>query len=261
MLRIARIDNLSARPYTLVAPAFPADVMPCTPSEVYSRAVTGMCDAALLPVARLRELQDRYEPFGPYGIAAHGPAYSVRVFSRTRLESAVTSGRPVYLTPKSQTSRELFALLCRRDFGCEPVTTIHAEEAAARLLIGDEALDTSREELTWSHQCDLGQWWFDRSRLPFVFARWIVRRDLSGDERDLLRRWLEETTALAESPDGMRCLAEAGIPGVDAAEAESAARRYFSSIHARLTLADLHGLSAFLRLQEEREHDLWVKSA
>lgn len=261
MLRIARIDNLSARPYALIPPAFPADVMPCTPTEVYGRAVRGLCDAALLPTARLRELQDRFEPVGPYGIAAHGPAYSVQVFSKLPLEQVVIEGRRVHVTEKSQTSRELFALLCRHSFGCEPLLTIRPEDADARVLIGDEALDTTRGEYAWPYRRDLGQWWFDAMRLPFVFARWVVRRDLPHDERDFVRQWLEETTMFAASPEGMRCLAEAGFPNLTGAAASKRAQEYYAGIHARLTLFDLHGLSVFLRHQEAREQDSWVKSA
>ncbi len=261
MLRIARIDNLSARPYALVPSAFPADVMPCTPTEVYSRAVRGYCDVALMPVARLRELQDRFEPLGPYGIAARGPAHSVAVFSKLPLEHVVAERRPVHVTQKSQTSRELFAILCRHSIGCEPVLTIRSEEADARLLIGDEAADTAREESRWPHRCDLGQWWFDIMGLPFVFARWVVRRDLQRDERRLVRQWLEETTVFAASPEGMRYLAEAGFPNLTGAAAARRAKEYYTSIHARLTFYDLHGLSVFLRCQETREQEQWVKSA
>lgn len=77
MLRITAIGNLAARAFGLAPPPFPADVMPCASTEVYSRAATGMCDAALLPAACLRGLQHVVGPPGAYGIATAGPAHSV----------------------------------------------------------------------------------------------------------------------------------------------------------------------------------------
>lgn len=261
MLRIATIDNLSARAYTLVTPAFPADVMPCTPTEVYSRAARGLCDAALLPVARLRELGDRFEPLGPYGIACAGPVRSVVLFSKRPLERLLAEGRPIHVTKKSQTSRELFTLLCREEFRVEPVLANNPENAEARLLIGNEALDRTREELAWPHRRDLCGWWHEQTGFPFVFARWVASRDVPREERAMLNEWLEETVTHSESDGGLATLAEGGLDLLDAGAGIEAARTYYTSLHARLSQLDLFGLGTFLRRQEAREVELWAKTA
>lgn len=261
MLRIATIDNLSARAYTLLTPAFPADVMPCTPTEVYSRAARNLCDAALLPVARIRELGDRFEPLGTYGIACSGPVRSVVLFSKRPLERLLAEGRSVHVTKKSQTSRELLTLLCRDEFRLEPVLANNPDNVEARLLIGNEALDRTREELAWPYRRDLCAWWYEQTGFPFVFARWVIRHDVTLEERAMLNEWLEETVGCSEGAAGLNALAEGGLDLFDGEAGMDAARAYYTSLHARLNQLDLYGLSTFLRRQEAREEELWAKTA
>ena len=61
------------------------------------------------------------------------------------------------------------------------------EPTDAFLLIGDEALRQRRGVPGYPHLYDLGEEWHRWTGLPFVFARWVVRRDLNDDKV----RWLE----------------------------------------------------------------------
>ena len=261
MLRIATVDNLSARAYTLLPPAFPADVMPCTPTEVYSRAARDMCDAALLPVARLRDVQDRYEPAGCYGIACLGPVQSVALFSKRPMERIFAERVAVHVTQKSQTSRELFLMLCQGEFGVEPPLANNPEETDARLLIGNDAFDAAREELSWPYVKDLCGWWREQTGFPFVFARWVSRRGLEPERRRMLLEWLDESAVRAESPAGLAQLADAARPLFKGDDGRERALHYYRAVRPRLTPLDLSGLSVFLRRQEEREGALWAKTA
>jgi hypothetical protein len=86
-----------------------------------------------------------------------------------------------------------------------------------------------------------------------------VRREVIAEDRLLLREWLEETVSFAESPEGVARLAEAGVAELPGPDAARFAARYYRDVRPRLTLADLHGLSEFLRVRGEQEP--WVKTA
>ena len=52
--------------------------------------------------------------------------------------------------------------------------------ASAQLLIGDDAI-RRRKSGEFTHVVDLGQEWHELTGLPFVFALWAVRADVSSD--------------------------------------------------------------------------------
>lgn len=248
MLRIAAIDNLSARAYTLVRPQFEASFTGGTPTEVHRQLQSGQCDAALLSVARLAEHAPHYEPLGSFGIACRGKVQSVVLFAQDGVERLLDQALPIHVTQASQTSLQLLYVLCRQTYRRAPVFAAHAPHARARLLIGDEAISTSRPEYAWPLHYDLCAWWFEQTQLPFVFARWVVRRDLAAERKAALLEWLEATVAVAESESGQhrmtRRLMRQGLGKAQAAQ-------YYQQVRGRLTLEDLLGLELFLRRQRE----------
>jgi chorismate dehydratase len=64
---------------------------------------------------------------------------------------------------------------------------------AAWLVIGDQALKMAAQPgvQQWSYVTDLATAWWDWQKLPFVFARWIVRRDAPTETRQRLEQVLQ----------------------------------------------------------------------
>lgn len=259
MLRLATIDNLSARSFLLVPPGFDARIEAGPPTWTYARMAAGGCDAALLPLARLRDLRETVEPLGAYGIACEGAVFSVLLFTKRPLAEIVGAGLPVYISEQSQTSRLLLSFLCELEFGSSFTEGHDPGEAQARLLIGNDATDLRREEYRWPGMRDLGQWWYRLTGLSFVFARWVVRRDLSAEKKTLIRGWLEENAGLASTPEGIDRLAEAALSSGLLYSSKPFAKLYYARVHPRLTMRDLHGAARFSNMQEEGK--TWVKIA
>lgn len=252
MLCLATIDNLSARSFGLAPPGFPARIEAGSPTETYERMAAGNCDAALLPLARLSELRDVVEPVGAYGIACEGAVFSVLLFAKRPLARIIADGQPVYVSEKSQTSRLLLSFLCELEFGKSFTAGRDPGKAQARLLIGNDAADFRRQEYRWPGMRDLGQWWFRLTGLPFVFARWVVRRDLDAQQKTLIRDWLEENTGLASTPEGIEDLAGTAITQGLLYPQKAFAKLYYTRVRPRLTMNDLRGAERFLNMQEER---------
>src|SRR6266568_1297794 len=80
--------------------------------------------------------------------------------------------RTVAVTPESATSVVLTRVLLE---GAEHVPL--GQEADAKLLIGDAALQSAFEDPTPHY--DLGRLWLERTGLPMVFAVWAAREPLA----------------------------------------------------------------------------------
>lgn len=175
-LRVGRLPYLNAHPFHAGwrGPE-PAWVM-AAPRRLAGLVGRGEVDAALVASRDAHALADRFRPLGDLGIARHGAVESVLLFSRVPATSL--AGRRVALTGESRTSRALLRILLRRALGVrDPVYVDDPEAADAWLAIGDTAL-VARAARAWPRVLDLGEAWAAWTGLPFVYARWVVRRDL-----------------------------------------------------------------------------------
>ncbi|MBE0598543.1 MAG: menaquinone biosynthesis protein [Desulfuromonadales bacterium] len=125
-----------------------------------------------------------------FSISSRGPVQSVLLFSPG--EPGSLAGQPIALTGESATSVHLLHLLLREFYGLpevvaavptEPVEELLAAGRPA-LLIGDRALRASLAPPPGMRIYDLGELWYHHTRLPFVFALWILRRPAAAGKRD-----------------------------------------------------------------------------
>jgi len=248
MLRIACVNNLSARAYLETPSPAGAVISPMTPRDILRAVREGGCDAALLPVAALPHAHG-YDDTLPFGIACTGPVTSVALFSRLPLDALLSSGAEVHVTRESVTSARLLEHLMLARYGRHLPICVDGGDAPARLLIGDAAM-MAQASGAWPHVYDLGAWWLETTGLPFVFARWVVRRGLERHAASRISRWMEAAAALGAS--------EAGRARLCDASAALAPRPMLDSYYRRLRLAlspdDLRAVAEFGQLLEKTPH-------
>jgi len=129
-------------------------------------------------------------------ISSRGEVYSVIVAHGGKLARI----EQIELDPASETSVALLrCLLAQRglsprlvrniDFESVPGLQPAAPPQRARLLIGDQAI-RFREKYRGYNVWDLGEEWSDVAHLPFVFALWLIRPEVSDAEEiaDALRQ-------------------------------------------------------------------------
>lgn len=141
-------------------------------------------------------------PLGDFGIAVEELARSVLLFARRPVEEL--GGARIGVTGESSTSVRLLKVLLENRYGLAPVEYVSTKEprSDAILLIGDAALNNRHGLPSYRRVYDLAALWREWTGLPFVFARWIVRRDLNEEARDLLVTLLEQSL-------------ERGLSGID----------------------------------------------
>jgi chorismate dehydratase len=154
-------------------------------------AEEGRVDAGVIPVVDAWRLKDTFEPVGSLGIAVKRRAMSVLLFSKrpwNDLENA-----PIGLTDDSSTSARLLqVLLNQRDGRAMNFRTGFHPTDEARLVIGDAALIPEPGFLRdFPMVIDLGEEWARWQGMPFVFARWMVRRSINDNWKNQLEDALE----------------------------------------------------------------------
>lgn len=241
-LRVGMIAFTNASPFRLVPPSFAVDWVLGDPAFLSRQMMEGALDACLLPIGAMQQLHGRVVPLGPYGIACRGHVLSLRLFSRVPLAELLGPDRSVFITPRTTTTRLLVQELFEMEYQRKPRITEDFDRADARLLIGDDAMDLSREEFRWPVAKDISEWWFEQTGLGLVFAQWVVASGISQKSVDALHAWLEENVRYSETPAGRDALRSAGIKAGWSAEM---AELYFDRLDFRLEEFHLQGMDMF----------------
>ena len=178
-VRVGAVSYLNAKPlyYGLEAHAPGVELVMDLPSRLADRLAAGDLDVALIPsVEYLRGAGRGYEILPGFAIAAHGPVWSVKLFSRVPFDQV----RRLALDEGSRTSQALARVWLDAAHGVRPerveILPMGASPlestADAVLVIGDRAMRVP--DAPWHAVVDLAEAWRDLTGLPFVFALWVA---------------------------------------------------------------------------------------
>ena len=171
---------------------------PMSPRALGLEAEKGAIDAGAMSLVDYLKLSETFEPVGSFGIGLKCEAQSVLLFSKKPLADL---GGTVAVTDETSTSFRLLQILLEAHYGRTGVrygriasSVLFDGDADALLLIGDEALNAKRDGIRgFPVVTDLGQEWFNWQRLPFVFARWEVRRKLPNETKVIIESFIQNS--------------------------------------------------------------------
>lgn len=212
------------------------------PSRLADALSNGQLDVALIPSIEYFR-RPGYEVISDACVAARGEVLSVKLYCRVHPGQI----RTLALDEGSRTSAALTKVILAERYGVIPKTEPLRMESAttdssadAVLLIGDRAMHSPEESFV--EVMDLGQFWYDWTGLPFVFAMWVARREVN-------------TEGVDEALSHARDLGIANVADIAREEAprlgipETLAHNYLSrNLHYHLTSAERSGLKLFSEL-------------
>jgi chorismate dehydratase len=212
------------------------------PSRLADALSNGQLDVALIPSIEYFR-RPGYEVISDACVAARGEVLSVKLYCRVHPGQI----RTLALDEGSRTSAALTKVILAERYGVIPKTEPLRMESAttdsgadAVLLIGDRAMHSPEE--TFVEVMDLGQFWYDWTGLPFVFAMWVARREVN-------------TEGVDEALSHARDLGIANVVDIAREEAprlgisETLAHTYLTrNLHYHLTSAERSGLKLFSEL-------------
>lgn len=212
------------------------------PSRLADALSNGQLDVALIPSIEYFR-RPGYEVISDACVAARGEVLSVKLYCRVHPGQI----RTLALDEGSRTSAALTKVILAERYGVIPKTEPLRMEslttdshADAVLLIGDRAMHSPQESFV--EVMDLGQFWYDWTGLPFVFAMWVARREVN-------------TEGVDEALSHARDLGIANVADIAREEAprlgisETLAHTYLTrNLHYHLTSAERSGLKLFSEL-------------
>ncbi|UCH25312.1 MAG: menaquinone biosynthesis protein [Trueperaceae bacterium] len=195
---VQKIERLGIVSYSNVAPLHwqlepwpEAEFVSGVPTELNAKLLDGTIDLTLISSIEFLRHRHLLKALPDFSIATLGPVYSVMLFHWRPWREL--GGSQIAVTTHSATGTELLRILLETsgiEAGFVPMPPRLDDMLAsceAALLIGDTALVEAvmgreiggRKPLV----TDLGEAWFNLTKLPFTFAVWASRRDTPPSER------------------------------------------------------------------------------
>jgi chorismate dehydratase len=241
-VRVGAVQYLNTKPLVHGLAGLGLDVSFDLPSRLADRLASGQLDVALIPSIELFRGAG-YRAVSDACIGCRGPVMSVRLFFRTQ------PGRVARLAVDegSRTSATLARVLLAERFGIHPAVEplpigagLDDTSADAVLLIGDRAIGSHRGsfQLVW----DLGDEWCRWKGLPFVFAVWAARADVSADDLARIEPLLATARNAGKANLAAIASAEAAAHGLTVPQCLSYLR---DNLHYDLGPREREALSAF----------------
>jgi len=221
------------------------EFVPLVPSTL-SDAVRGeKIDAGPVPSVTMFEKNESYEPLGDFCIATVAKSRSILFFSRKPIGEL--DGARIGVTSETFTSARLLKVLFAQLYRVQPseYVSIH-EPNKGFLMIGDDALRNRKGINGYPYVTDLGEVWYDRTGLPFVFSRWVVRTGLPREQKDYLNRVIE--AAMDEGWKHFDAMVADKIKELDMTRAEI--REYLDGFHYRLGAVERESIAKFRELDQ-----------
>ena len=211
-IRVGRVPYLEAEPFYFDMERRGIELRQTTPRELGDALANGELDAGPAHLSDAFRLEDRFEPVSGFCFSTQSRAVSVSLYSQ--LPMAELGGVAIGVSDEDVTAAKLLEVLLRRKYGVEPGEfavrpgdVIRPDESFdAFLLIGNRALRRRRGARGFPHRFDLGAEWTQWTNLPFVFSRWVMRKDMDDREKATLEDSLY--VGLEEGVDGLYHLNE-----------------------------------------------------
>jgi len=200
-LRIGHISYLNCVPFfqNLRCRGFSGEIVSGVPSELNALLACGAIDLSISSSFEYAKNARQYLLLPDQSISSRGAVQSVLLFSRKALKNL--TGEEILVTGESATSIHLLQVLLREYFGCSALSCRVPEGSVEQviatggtaLLIGDRAMQAHPPYGT--RVFDLGELWWRKTGLPFVYALWILREETAHAEPEAVRRFMEQLEA------------------------------------------------------------------
>jgi chorismate dehydratase len=180
-----------------------------TPRPLALATATGAIDAGPVPLADCFRLEDRFQPVAGFCIASVQDTGSCLLFSTKPIDAL--AGAYIGVTDEASTALQLLHILLHIRYQVQPAAYGPPQASHdAFLLIGDQGLRQRLGVPGFPYIYDLGAEWHAWTGLPFVFSRWLVRKEAAPKDKAIL-----EEALYVGLEDGVDALCQVAQPRQD----------------------------------------------
>ncbi len=212
-------------------------ILTATPKEIAQKLKNKELSAGQLSLYEYLKHKDKFVLLNDLCISSIKEVFSVCLFTSFKLEEL--QNKNIELNSESTTSNELLKVLFKNYLKIN-IKESENFNADAKLLIGDNCL---KEKLlnNYKYNYDLALLWNEWQKLPFVFAVFVIRKDLTIKEKEIinnniliLKNNLQNNLLRLEEIDFKH---EIFI--------NEFIRKYYSYLNYQLTLKELNSIEVF----------------
>jgi chorismate dehydratase len=246
-LRIGHVPYLHAEPFYIDMARRGLALTELVPRAVAVAAANGEIDAGPVPLVDCFRLEDRFQPVAGFCIASIEDAGSSLLFSSKPI--AALAGAHIGISDEASTAPRLLDVLLRLKYQVQTAAYGPLEAShEAFLLIGNQGLRQRMGAPDFPYIYDLGAEWHAWTSLPFVFARWMVRKDVSPRDLALL-----EEALYVGLEEGVDALCEVAEPRQDLVMLPRDIATYIQGFRYFIGRSELQAIDRFRRYLQQRE--------
>lgn len=210
-INIGRVPYLSCEPFYFDMERRGIELTSLVPSALAAAAQEGQIDAAPFPVVDCAGLEAEFSYMTGFCIATISSAASVVLNSTQPIQEL--AGASIGVSEEAATAPKLLQVLLTQKYNIEPAAYVSPQDSPQALLhVGNLGLRNRGGMRGFAHHYDLGSEWHDWTGMPFVFSRWMVRKDLERPQAAIiedalyvgLQDWADGLFRLSESRDNLR---------------------------------------------------------
>lgn len=184
-LTVGRIPYLSCEPFYFAMERRGIALYDVIPSTLAGAVARGEIDAGPMPLVDCFRLDEQLRLLSGFCVATIRKAVSVVLHSKQPIQEL--TGARIGIPGEAVTSFRLLQVVLALKYQVQSVAYVTLEDAYdGLLLIGNEGLRQRHGAWGYPHTYDLGEEWYQWTGLPFVFARWIVRKAIDPKEAAML---------------------------------------------------------------------------
>ena len=184
-IKVGRIPHLSCEPFYYDMERRGIELHDVETKQVAAAAENGEIDAGPVPLVDCFRLEDHLQPLSGFCIASVNKAVSSNLYSKRPVQNL--GDAHISATDEDPTSLRLLQVLLSLKHNVQPAAYDGVEDSCdALLLSGNQGLRRRRGVRGYPHKYDLGEEWREWTGLPFVFARWMVRKDMDPKDTAML---------------------------------------------------------------------------
>jgi chorismate dehydratase len=184
-LTVGRVPYLSCEPFYFAMERRGIALYDVMPSGLGGAAARGKIDAGPMPLAECFRLDERFRLLSEFCVATIRRAGSVVLHAKHPIQEL--SGGRIGIPSEAATSFRLLQVLLSLKYRLPSATYVPLEDSCdAFLLVGNAGLRQRHGVPNYPHTYDLGEEWYQWTGLPFVFARWIIRKAIDPTEAAVL---------------------------------------------------------------------------
>lgn len=182
---VGRIPYLSCEPFYFAMELRGIASCDVVPSNMATAVAEGKIDAGPMPLVDCFHLDDQLRLLSGFCVATIRKAGSVLLHSKQPIQQLADAR--IGIPGEAATSFRLLQVLLTLRYQLSAVEYVGIDDANdAFLLIGNEGLRQRHGVNHYPHIYDLGEEWHEWTGLPFVFARWVVRKSIDRKDAAIL---------------------------------------------------------------------------